>query len=108
MARDVIISCAVTGSADTVGKHPGVPVTPGQIAQAAIDACKAGAAIVGGFYLEVATSAERDATEAFVTWVRSEARLADEQATPFLDGTTRRSRAEGSSRRHSGESTPRC
>jgi uncharacterized protein (DUF849 family) len=45
MARDVIISCAVTGSADTVGKHPGVPVTPGQIAQAAIDACKAGAAI---------------------------------------------------------------
>ena len=45
MARDVIINCAVTGGADTVGKHPGVPVTPAQIAQAAIDACKAGAAI---------------------------------------------------------------
>ena len=45
MARDVIVSCAVTGSADTVGKHPGVPVTPEQIAQAAIEACAAGAAI---------------------------------------------------------------
>ena len=45
MARDVIINCAVTGGADTVGKHPGVPVTPAQIAQAAIDACKAGSAI---------------------------------------------------------------
>lgn len=45
MARDVIISCAVTGGADTVGKHRGVPVTPEQIARAAIDAGKAGAAI---------------------------------------------------------------
>ena len=52
---------------------------------------KAGAPIVGGFYLEVAASAEQDATEAFVKWVRSEARVADEQATPLVNGTTRRS-----------------
>ena len=45
MARPVIITCAVTGGADTVGKHPAIPVTPAQIATAAIDACKAGAAI---------------------------------------------------------------
>jgi uncharacterized protein (DUF849 family) len=46
MQRKVIISCAVTGSADTPGRNPAVPVTPPQIAQSAIDAAKAGAAIV--------------------------------------------------------------
>jgi len=44
--RKVMISCAVTGSADTPGRNPAVPVTPPQIAQSAIDAAKAGAAIV--------------------------------------------------------------
>jgi uncharacterized protein (DUF849 family) len=46
MNRKVMISCAVTGSADTPGKNPAVPVTPRQIAESAIDAAKAGAAIV--------------------------------------------------------------
>jgi uncharacterized protein (DUF849 family) len=46
MQRKVMISCAVTGSADTPAKNPAVPVTPSQIAQSAIDAGKAGAAIV--------------------------------------------------------------
>jgi uncharacterized protein (DUF849 family) len=46
MSRDVIISCALTGGADTVGKHPAIPVTPEQIATSAIEAAKAGAAIV--------------------------------------------------------------
>jgi uncharacterized protein (DUF849 family) len=46
MNRKVMISCAVTGSADTPGKNPAVPVTPQQIAESAIDAAKAGAAIV--------------------------------------------------------------
>src|SRR5262249_61035011 len=46
MQRKVMISCAVTGSADTPGRNPAVPVTPGQIAQSAIDAAKAGAALV--------------------------------------------------------------
>ena len=46
MQRKVIISCAVTGSADTPGRNPAVPVTPQQIAQSALDAAKAGAAIV--------------------------------------------------------------
>jgi len=41
-----MISCAVTGSADTPSKNPAVPVTPQQIAQSAVDAAKAGAAIV--------------------------------------------------------------
>jgi uncharacterized protein (DUF849 family) len=46
MQRKVMISCAVTGSADTPGRNPAVPVTPSQIAQSAIDAASAGAAIV--------------------------------------------------------------
>jgi uncharacterized protein (DUF849 family) len=45
MARPVIITCAVTGGADTVGKHPAIPVTPEEIATASIEAAKAGAAI---------------------------------------------------------------
>ena len=45
MNQDVIISCAVTGAGDTVGKHPAIPVTPRQIADAAIEAAAAGAAI---------------------------------------------------------------
>ena len=46
MQRKVMISCAVTGSADTPGRNPAVPVTPEQIAKSSIDAAKAGAAIV--------------------------------------------------------------
>jgi uncharacterized protein (DUF849 family) len=46
MARKVVITCALTGSADTVDKNPAVPVTPRQIAESALDAAKAGAAVV--------------------------------------------------------------
>jgi len=46
MQRKVMISCALTGSADTPAKNPAVPVTPAEIAQSGIDAAKAGAAIV--------------------------------------------------------------
>jgi len=40
------ITCAVTGSGDTAGIHPGLPITPEQIASAAIEAARAGAAVV--------------------------------------------------------------
>ena len=45
MNFDAFITCAVTGSGETVDKHPAIPVTPDQIAGAAIEAAKAGAAI---------------------------------------------------------------
>lgn len=45
MRQKVMVTCAVTGGADTAPKYPNVPVTPEQIARAAIDACSAGAAI---------------------------------------------------------------
>ena len=40
-----IITCAVTGGGP-IGKHPAIPVTPKQIAEAAIGAAKAGASII--------------------------------------------------------------
>ena len=45
MIPEVIITCAITGAGDTAGKHPAIPVTPLQIADAAIEAARAGAAI---------------------------------------------------------------
>jgi uncharacterized protein (DUF849 family) len=46
MQRKVMIACAVTGSADTPARNSAVPVTPPEIAASAIEAAKAGAAIV--------------------------------------------------------------
>ena len=46
MNRNVFITCAVTGSGSTQDKSPHVPRSPAQIAASAIDAAKAGAAIV--------------------------------------------------------------
>lgn len=45
MNYDVIVTCAVTGAGDTVGRNPHVPVTPQQIADAAIEAARAGATV---------------------------------------------------------------
>ncbi|MCT4619954.1 MAG: 3-keto-5-aminohexanoate cleavage protein [Marinisporobacter sp.] len=45
MNNEVIITCAVTGSGDSNKKHPGVPITPEEIAASAIEAAKAGAAV---------------------------------------------------------------
>ena len=45
MNSEVFITCAVTGSGETTAKSDKVPVTPLQIAQSAIDAARAGAAI---------------------------------------------------------------
>jgi uncharacterized protein (DUF849 family) len=45
-AEKVIISCAVTGSIHTPSMSPHLPVTPQQIADSAIGAAKAGAAIL--------------------------------------------------------------
>src|SRR5690242_14328340 len=46
MSRPVIITCALTGAAPLSEKNRAVPVTPEQIVNSAIDAAKAGAAIV--------------------------------------------------------------
>lgn len=46
MNWDAFITCAITGAGDTTSKSPHVPVTPAQIAESAIEAAKAGAAVV--------------------------------------------------------------
>jgi uncharacterized protein (DUF849 family) len=46
MNREVFITCAVTGSGGTQDKSPHVPRSPKEIAASAIEAAKAGAAIV--------------------------------------------------------------
>ena len=45
MNYDVVLTCAVTGAGDTTSKSPHVPVTPKAVADAAIEAAKAGASI---------------------------------------------------------------
>lgn len=44
-SREVFITCAVTGAGDTTDKSDKVPVTPKEIAAAAVEAAKAGAAV---------------------------------------------------------------
>ncbi|WP_323036536.1 3-keto-5-aminohexanoate cleavage protein [Pararhodobacter sp.] len=46
MNREVFITCAVTGSGGTQDRSPHVPRSPEQIASSAIEAAKAGAAVV--------------------------------------------------------------
>jgi len=46
MNREVFITCAVTGSGSTQDRSPNVPRSPAEIATSAIDAAKAGAAVV--------------------------------------------------------------
>jgi uncharacterized protein (DUF849 family) len=45
MNWDVFITCAVTGAGDSTARSDKVPVTPAQIAEAAIEAARAGAAV---------------------------------------------------------------
>jgi 3-keto-5-aminohexanoate cleavage enzyme len=46
LAKPLVISCAITGSITTREQHPGLPVTPAEIAASAIEAGAAGAAAV--------------------------------------------------------------
>ncbi|WP_250475832.1 3-keto-5-aminohexanoate cleavage protein [Caballeronia sp. GAFFF1] len=45
MNYEVIVTCAVTGAGDTTNRHPAIPVTPKEIADAAIEAARAGATV---------------------------------------------------------------
>jgi uncharacterized protein (DUF849 family) len=45
-SNEVFITCAVTGSGDSIARSSEVPITPAQIASSALEAASAGAAIV--------------------------------------------------------------
>ncbi len=59
MNREVFITCAVTGSGATQDRSPHVPRSPKQIADSAIEAAKAGAAIVHCHVRDPETGAPR-------------------------------------------------
>ena len=46
MGRKMVITCAVTGAETTRRHNPNLPLTPEEIAQAASEACRAGAAVL--------------------------------------------------------------
>jgi len=46
MAQEVVLTCAVTGSHQNFHNHPNFPITPKQIAESALEAHRAGAAVV--------------------------------------------------------------
>ncbi len=46
MSRKVVLTCAVTGGAPFNPRHPAMPVTPAQIADACLEAARAGASVV--------------------------------------------------------------
>ena len=70
MNWEVFITCAITGAGDTVGKSPHVPVTPEQIATSAIDAAKAGAAVVHIHVRDPQTGKGARATELYAEAVQ--------------------------------------
>ena len=70
----VIITCAVTGAIHTPSMSPYLPVTPDEIADAAIEACEAGAAIVHLHARDPQTGKPDQRPEAFAPFLKSIAR----------------------------------
>ncbi len=67
--RKVIISCAVTGAIHTPSMSPHLPVTPEQIADSAVDAAEAGAAIVHLHARDPETGRPDQSPEAFARFL---------------------------------------
>ena len=70
MARKVIITCAVTGAIHTPSMSPHLPVTPEEIAEAAIGAAEAGAAIVHLHARDPRTGKPAQSPEAFAPFLQ--------------------------------------
>ncbi|MFM7345697.1 MAG: 3-keto-5-aminohexanoate cleavage protein [Tagaea sp.] len=69
-SRKVIVTCAVTGAIHTPSMSPHLPVTPAEIAQAAIEAAQAGAAIVHLHARDPVTGKPDQRPEAFEPFLR--------------------------------------
>ncbi|MEA5501509.1 3-keto-5-aminohexanoate cleavage protein [Halotia wernerae UHCC 0503] len=68
--RKVIVTCAVTGAIHTPSMSPHLPVTPQEIADAAIGAAKAGAAIVHLHARDPRTGKPDQSPEAFLPFLK--------------------------------------
>lgn len=82
---NVMISCAVTGSGNTTGKNPHVPVTPAQIADSVHVAAEAGAAVAHIHVRDPQTGAESWAPELFRETVE---RIRDQGTDILINLTT--------------------
>ncbi len=69
-ARKVIITCAVTGSIHTPSMSPHLPITAEEIADAAIGAAEAGAAVVHLHARDPKTGKPDQSTEAFAPFLK--------------------------------------
>ncbi|MBV9783783.1 MAG: 3-keto-5-aminohexanoate cleavage protein, partial [Acidisphaera sp.] len=69
MPRKVIITCAVTGAIHTPSMSPHLPVTPDEIAGAAIGAAEAGAAIIHLHARDPQTGRPDQSPEAFAAFL---------------------------------------
>jgi len=85
MNNEVFITCAITGAGDTADKSPHVPVTPEKIANSAIEAAKAGAAIAHIHVRDVATGKGNRDRNAFREVV---ARIRDSDVDVIINLTT--------------------
>ena len=72
--RKVIITCAVTGAIHTPSMSPHLPVTPSEIAEAALGAAEAGASIIHLHARDPANGKPTQAPEVFAQFLR---RIAD-------------------------------
>ena len=70
MARKVIVTCAITGAIHTPSMSPFLPVTPQEIADAAIEAAEAGAAIVHLHARDPLTGKPDQSPEAFAPFLQ--------------------------------------
>jgi uncharacterized protein (DUF849 family) len=68
--RSIIITCAITGSIHTPSMSPHLPVTPQQVADAALEAAEAGAAIVHLHARNPADGRPDQSPEAFEPFLR--------------------------------------
>ena len=68
--RKVIITCAVTGAIHTPSMSPHLPVTPQEIADAAIEAAEAGAAVVHLHARDPKTGKPDQSPEAFAPFLK--------------------------------------
>jgi uncharacterized protein (DUF849 family) len=76
-ARKIIITCAVTGSIHTPSMSPYLPITPDEIAEQAIDAAQAGAAVVHLHARDPETGKPDQRPEAFEPILRQIRRQSD-------------------------------
>ncbi|MEM9710491.1 MAG: 3-keto-5-aminohexanoate cleavage protein [Pseudomonadota bacterium] len=84
MNRDVMITCAVTGDDDKVRGNPHCPVTPEEIAASAIEAARAGAAIVHIHVRDPETGAYSGATRLYREVIR---RIRESDVHPIINLT---------------------